>query len=385
MELGGTGYLDHASTSWPKAPGTREAMADALLLGGSPDRGSHKRARTSSEIVRCAREAVAELIGTSRPECVIFTPGATYALNLAIKGLGLGPDDHVVATCYDHNSVLRPLEQIRRRSDVSVSVVRSATFGGLIDAVAASLRPSTRLLTINHASNVTGGVLPADVLIELAQERGVTVLLDASQTAGHLSFTLETLPADLIAFGGHKALLGPPGVGCLVVGDLALELEPNTVGGTGHDSASADPQRVFPTSFEPGTANVPAIAGLARALDYLRTKEQAEETATSAELRSDCLDRLAAIPGVRVYSSRHHSVPVIAFNIDGIPPARASALLDQDHGLQSRPGLHCAPLTHEALNTGRQGSMRVSFGYGNTRDDVERLLVAVREIAKTGR
>jgi len=210
------------------------------------------------------------------------------------------------------------------------------------------------------------------------------VLLDASQAVGHLPVTLKALPADLIAVGGHKALLGPPGIGCLVVGDLALELEPDAVGGTGHDSASVEPQRVFPTLFEPGIANVPAIAELGRALKYLGTRERVTETATIAELRSDCLESLTAISGACVYSSLRESVPVIAFNLDGTPPDRVSALMDQDHGLQSRAGLHCAPLAHEALGTEPKGSVRVSFGNGNTRDDVGRLLAIVREIAKKG-
>ena len=381
MESYSNHYLDHASTSWPKAPGVAESMANALRSSGSPVRGTHTLSTKANEIIQRTRVQVADLVGASGPEHVLFTPGATYALNLAIKGLRLGVRDHVVATCFDHNAVLRPLDQIRRESGVGVTVVRSPTADGrLVDTVRASLRPQTRLLTINHASNSLGTLLPVAELIELAHAQKIIVLLDACQTIGHIPFTLRTLPADLIAFGGHKALLGPPGIGCLVVGKPGLGLAPDITGGTGHDSRERNPKATYPSSFEPGTLNTPAISGLSAALDFHQRSGQKALRSELDSIRARCLNALMRLPRVQIYSRLERSVPIIAFNIAGISPDRVSVYLEKDHNIQTRAGLHCAPLVYDVLQTSHLGSVRASFGYGNNDDDGSRLLEAVRQI-----
>lgn len=375
-------YLDHASTSWPKSPGVAEAVALALETASSPGRGVHQLAEAGEAIVERARSSIAKLIRFASPERVLLLPSATHALNLAIKGLGLDRGDHVVATCFDHNSALRPLDQLRRSRGVRITTVRSKrTDKEFVEAVRTSLRPQTRLLTFNHASNVSGEILPAADLIEIAHAAGVPVLLDASQTVGHIELRHRELPADLIAFGSHKALLGPPGVGCLIAATDDLDLSPDTVGGTGLDSQSLAPETVYPSSFEAGTPNVPAIAGLTAALDAQSQREKLSEEL--ARLRVEAVEGLKALPKVTVHSRSDQAVPIVSFNVEGMSPRRASERLDQDHGIQTRPGLHCAPLAHEALGTAPIGTVRASFGFGNRPDAAARLVEAVAELTRS--
>lgn len=380
-KLEGGLYLDHASTSWPKAPGVGAAVTQTLEFAGSPTRGAHSLAAAGSDVVEGVRRQVAELVGTADPARVIFTPGATYALNLAIRGLGLGSEDHVVATCFDHNAVLRPLTLLRNERGVAVTTVQcNAMDGRLIDQVRVAIRPHTRLMTINCASNVTGAILPCAELIELAHAREIVVLLDACQTIGHLPVNLETLPADLIAFCGHKALLGPPGIGCLVIGNPELRVMPYVTGGTGHDSSNLAPEVAYPSSLEPGTLNAPAIAGLGAALEFLQQPDQRSLSATLRTMRLDCLNQLGSLPRVRIHSQAENSVPIISFNVEGLLPERVSATLNADYGIQTRAGLHCAPAAHAALQTGPYGSVRASFGFGNRLEANGRLLQAIQEM-----
>ena len=374
-------YLDHAATSWPKAPGVSAVMTKTLEDMGSPARGAHRLALEGGKVVEQVRTQVARLIGVGDSRQIIFTPGATYALNLAIRGLLLQKGDHVVATCFDHNAILRPLTQLQNDLGVGVTIVRNETVGmQLIDKVQDAIRPNTRLLTLNHASNVTGEILPCSDLIEIAHARNIVVLLDACQTVGYLPLRLETLPADMIAFGGHKALLGPPGVGCLVIGNPELRVVPQVTGGTGHNSSDLSPDVLYPSSLEPGTLNVPAIAGLGTALEFHQETYKNSPSMTWNLLRQDCIRKLKTIPKVRMHSQEENSVPIISFNIEGLLPEHVSSTLDVKYNIQTRAGLHCAPLAHEALGTGKYGSVRASFGSGNSSDDSKRLLEAIREL-----
>jgi selenocysteine lyase/cysteine desulfurase len=374
-------YLDHASTSSPKAPGVIERFVGVIeRVGASPGRSVHRLGRAAAELVERSRVRVARFFGCPSPAGVIFTAGATSALNLATKGL-LRAGDHVVVTSYDHNSALRPLMRLRGNG-VRVTIVRRADAGAdFVDAVIGEVRPATRLVVINHASNVLGCVLPYEPIVKAVHARGALVLLDTAQTAGLISIDLLRSPVDLLVFSGHKALLGPPGVGGLIVRDLRLPLEPLIDGGTGHVSEDLEPVPTLPNSFEAGTGNAPAISALEPALDFV---EQAgvQLAEHAAALRRRCVARLAALPGVQVLDLPDRpSVPVVSFRVAGMSPQRVAATLDERFGIQVRAGLHCAPLVHEAFGTATAGgTVRASFGYGNTDRSGELLCDAMETI-----
>ncbi len=368
-------YLDHATTAAPKAPGVADRMAEVVRgICASPGRSGHAPARHAAATVASARARVATYFGCTDPDRVIFTSGATAALNLAIKGL-LRPGDHVVASVFDHNSTLRPLARLRA-SGIRVSVVECAVpDAGFVDAVAREIRPATRLVIVNHASNVLGCILPYEAITTEAHARGVAVLLDTAQSAGVVAIDLSRTPVDLLVFSGHKGLLGPPGIGGLIVRGRELDLTPLVDGGTGLVSESLEPPVLWPVSFEAGTPNTPAIAALETAVAF-RERARTDEPST---IRLRCVDQLRTLPGVTVYDvPGGPHVPVVSFRVAGMAPARVAADLDTRFGIQVRAGLHCAPLLHRAIGTDTGGgTVRASFGYGSTDRSVELLVEAV--------
>jgi selenocysteine lyase/cysteine desulfurase len=375
-------YLDHPATSRPKAPGVPERMAWALTeVCASPGRSGHRLGALADKCLEKVREKVARHFSLPTPEAVVFTPGGTWSLNLALKGI-LRPGDHVVATAWEHNSVLRPLARLED-SGCEVSIVREPTIGdSWMAAMAREIRHDTRLVVVNHASNVCGSILPVERLAPIAHAHGALLLVDASQTVGHFRFDPDELQVDLLAFGGHKGLLGPPGVGCLLVLNQDIEIGTLVEGGTGRDSANSRPPLIRPWNLESGTSNLPAIAGLGAALDFLETEEFQRACERLGSMRTKCLERLEEMPFITIY---HHpgsdSVPIVTFNIDYLHPARVSQILDEEYGILTRSGLHCAPLAHEMLESGNLGSVRAGFGYGNDHGSVDRLCQALDQMS----
>lgn len=366
-------YLDHASTSFPKAPGVAEAMIEALTVGlGSPERGRHDAAARAGQLVARVRAQVANTFGLGDARQVIFTPSSTFAINLALRGT-LRAKDHVITTSFAHNAMLRTLAYLRGQG-CDVTVVRhSQVEAEIVETILREIRPTTRWLALPHASNVTGSLFPVHAIAAAARAEGIQVLLDASQTAGHVEIDVAQSGADLVAFGAHKGLLGPPGLGCLLVADPAIEIAPLLHGGTGLQSESLVPDTLLPGSYEAGTQNVPAIAGFGAALTYLGEAVPAGHFEAARSLRSRCTERLAAIPGLRLHAAAEPAVPIIAFTIDGQLPETTAARLADEHGVMTRAGLHCAPLAHEALGTLPYGTVRASFGFRNDAEDVDRL------------
>lgn len=372
-------YIDHAATSFPRAPGVVEAMATALNLG-NPGRGGHRKSQTANDLLRCVREKAAAYFGLADADRLIFTSGATMSLNIAIRGM-LRPGDHVVTTCFEHNSVLRPLRELEKQG-CRVSIIKRAVIDSAIaDLIHRELRPTTRLVVLSLASNVLGGVLPVADVLAIAHRNGIPVLVDAAQGTGHVHLNLRELPIDIVATGVHKGLLGPPGVGLLILNNPTITVSPIILGGTGHHSDQLDPVYVLPHSLEVGTLNLPAIAGLGAALDYAKTDECERLQRNSVALRNECWANLRLIDRVRLYAdASERSVPLFSFTIDGMFPAQVADILDESHNLQLRHGLHCAPLVHDALGTMPHGTLRVGFGPGNTRETVTRLVSAISEL-----
>jgi cysteine desulfurase family protein len=375
-------YFDNAATSWPKPAPVCAALTDYFgEAGGNPGRSGHRMSIAAARVVEGAREALADLFRAGDPSRIVFTQNATHALNLALYGL-LRPGDHVVTTSVEHNSVMRPLRHLESRG-VEMTVVSCANDGTLdVQSVRRAIRPSTRLLVTTHASNVAGTLLPVAELGRLSREQGILYLVDAAQTAGAAPIDVQEMRVDLLAFTGHKALLGPTGTGGLYIRE-GIELTPLMRGGTGSESAREIQPEFLPDAHESGTLNVAGIAGLAAGVRFLRGLGIEAVQANERKLVARFLGGASEIPRLVVYGPRDaaRQSGVVSFNLAGVVPSEAGLLLDQSFGIMARTGLHCAPAAHRTLGSFPEGTVRFSFGWFNTAEEVETALQALREIA----
>ncbi len=379
-------YLDNAATSWPKPPEVLRAMSEFLeLAGGNPGRSGHRLSVEAGRTVFSARQAVADLFNAANPSRVIFTLNATHALNVALRGL-LRPGDRVVCSGIEHNSVMRPLRALEHEG-VQLTVVPCAPDGSLDPAeLARAVLPGTRLVVLVHASNVIGTILPVGEAAAIAHAAGALLLVDAAQTAGVLPIDVQALGIDLLAFTGHKGLLGPPGTGGLVIGEGAsvAEMEPLVRGGTGSRSQHQEQPDDLPDRYESGTPNGVGIAGLAAGIRFLTQRGvesiRAEEMAAARALG----EGLADIPGAEVYgpTDMERRTAVVSFTIAGRRVSEIGQRLDEEFDVLSRVGLHCAPAAHQTIGTFPEGTVRLAPGIFTTMDDIRRAVEGVREIAK---
>lgn len=375
-------YFDNAATSWPKPEGVYTAAERFLRhFGGSPGRSGHTRALVADRLVYETREKATSLLGAGTPEEIVFTLNATDSLNMALKGV-LEPGDHVVLTCMEHNSVLRPLGSLSRRGVITTTLVPADGSGCIdLEELEKAVGPKTKLIVSTHASNVTGRIMPVEEIGKLAEEKGVLFLLDAAQTAGVLPLDLGKIKPHLAAFAGHKGLLGPPGVGLLYV-RKGVKIKPWREGGTGSRSEEDWQPEFMPDYLEAGTMNTTGLAGLYEGFKFI------EETGVSAirehevKLASLLREGLREIKKVKVFGSPRDedSVAVISFIVEGLDSGELGFILEQAYGILCRTGLHCAPYAHRALGTFPQGTVRFSLGYFNREEEVEHALAALREI-----
>ena len=377
-------YLDFAATSAVRPPAVAEAMARFLLdCGATPGRGAHSRAIEAGRAMLRPRRKVQAILGlTGDPGRVAFMSNATMALNTALWGL-LSPGDVLVVTEYDHNAVLRPAAFLERTRGVEVRVVRGTVEGGLdYEEVEAKL-DGARLLVVNSASNVLGTRLPLRGLALRARAAGCLVLVDVAQGAGHFPMHCAEEGADLVAFTGHKGLLGPQGTGGLWVRE-GLEVEPLLRGGTGGDSERRDMPDAMPDRLEAGSLNAPGMVGLEAGIDAVLgmgvDAVHAREMALKARLR----EGLEGIRGVEVRSpSAPDGVGIVTVTAGGMDPATLAHRLDREWGVQVRPGLHCAPECHRLLGTLETGAVRFSLGWCSSEEDVERAIEGVDALVGT--
>ena len=376
-------YLDNAATTFPKPRGLLDRMvADYAAIGVSPGRGSYDMAMAAEDVIHAARTKLAAFFGAPDPRHVIFTSNATDALNLALMG-SLKAGDHVVTTRLEHNAVLRPLYHLQRKGDITLSLV---PFGGKgfidPDDIARAIRPETRLVVVNHASNVLGTVQPVAAVGAICAERGVALLVDASQSAGQVPVDMAALQASAVAFTGHKSLYGPTGTGGLIL-HPDFEVRSTRFGGTGIESRSPVHTQDFPYRLEAGTSNLMGIIGLALAVDDLLDTGLEAIRRQEMALTRRLVDGLRCLKGVRLYGAedldRH--LAVIAANVDGIAPEDVGAILDADFDIAVRVGLHCAPLVHADLGTDERGAVRFSLGRYNTADEIDQAINGMAAIA----
>ena len=381
-------YLDYAATSAVRPPAVAEAVARYLRdVGATPGRAGHRRAVEAGRMVlRCRRALAALFNAPGDPGRVTFQLNATHALNAALFGL-LAPGDRVVRTAYDHNAVRRPVQALASRG--VQSTVLSGNPRGTIDLDEAerALR-GARLLVIPHASNVIGTELPGAELAARAHAAGALVLVDAAQSAGHLPVDVQAMGIDLLAFTGHKGLLGPQGTGGLWVRE-GVELPPAFFGGTGGDSDSPDMPALLPDRLEAGSMNGPGIAGLLAGVEWLAERVDAVR-ATEYGTRTHLWNELDAIPGVRMHSPADgpaglETVGIVTITIDGVDSAEAARRLDAEFGVLVRAGLHCAPESHQACGTAAAGAVRFSVGWATTEAEVDAAADAVASILEDAR
>jgi cysteine desulfurase/selenocysteine lyase len=378
-------YLDNAATSWPKPDAVYDAVSRYLRECGAPaGRSVYSEAHQANQAVTAARAALAKFLGADDPKRVIFTLNGTEALNIAIHGV-LNEGDHVVTTVIEHNSVLRPLRELEARRGITVDRVASNARGFVDPAdIRKAISSKTKLVVVNHASNVTGTIQRIGDIAQIAHDRGALILVDAAQTLGYLPIHVGELGIDMLAAPGHKGLLGPLGTGVLYI-RAGLEQQVRTLreGGTGTQSDDDRQPQTLPHKYEAGSINVPGIIGLGAGIDFLRlqgNKLRAHHQALTDRLIAGLID----IGGVKVYGPAEaaNRVGVVSITIDGYDPQEVAATLDGAHRVQVRAGFHCAPLMHAALGTlDLGGAVRFSIGVFNTEADIDSAVAAVGEVA----
>lgn len=377
-------YLDQAAGSFPKAPGVASAVCDCLEHGSSNiNRSSHILSIRSELQVMAVREALADLFGCAGCEWIFFTPGATQSINLILRG-SLRPGDHVIISGMEHNAVFRTVVDLEKRG-VSFSVVPCDCAGRLDLSAARSLfRPETRLVMMTHASNVSGTILDLPAMGELCQAQGVSFAVDAAQTAGHIPVSLGTLRADAICFAGHKGLMGPQGIGGIALSPgFARQLSPLITGGTGSASDSPEMPDTLPDRFEAGTSNLPGILGLGAALSFVRSVGLDALRSHEIALTARFLNALNGCPHIRLPGPKRAEDRVGVISVDFLrrDNGEVAAALEQNYGILTRCGLHCAPLAHHSLETFPQGTVRFSLGWFTSEEDISAAAAAVLALA----
>jgi cysteine desulfurase/selenocysteine lyase len=382
-------YRDNAATTFPKPESVFHGMDTFMRTSAAnPGRSGHRRAVEAEAMINETRRLLARLFGCSRPERIVFTLNATDALNMAIKGL-LRPGDHAITSVLEHNSVSRPLNQLEQNGTIALTRL-PANGDHLIDPedVMRAFRPSTRLVALTHASNVTGTIQEIAAIGPRIRERNAFFLVDASQSAGVVPITFEKDCVDLLAFTGHKALLGPTGTGGLVIGER-VDLAPWREGGTGGDSSSPLQPSELPHRLEGGTPNIFGIAGLREGIRLL-LKHGVENVLTHERSLLEEFYRALRDPGVfqwygadRVIAEQQGKgrLGLVGINLPGLSPAELAAILDERFDLAVRAGLHCAPYAHKHLGTFPEGFVRLSVGIMTTAEEVRKAAAAFDEIA----
>lgn len=375
-------YLDNAATSWPKPESVYRAVTRFMRrVGATPGRGGHRREEEAARIADQARAALALLFGAPAPSGVVFTLNATQAINMALKGV-LRPGDHVITSSIEHNAMWRPLKALER-GGVAMTAVSCAADGTLAPAdVEAAVRPATRMIALQHASNVLGTILPIDEIGRIAQAHGLLFLVDAAQTAGAYPIDMAAMGIDLLAFTGHKGLLGPHGTGGLVVRP-GVALETWVEGGSGAKSELETMPEELPLRLEAGTQNAAGIAGLLAGVRFVMKEKVPRIREHELALTTLLIEALRDVPNLKVLgpADLNRRTAVVSVAVGGYVSDQLALALDQVFGVMTRAGLHCAPQAHRTAGTLDQGgALRFSPGFFNTADEIRAAATALRNI-----
>ena len=380
-------YLDQASTSFPKAPGVAPAMMDYLTMNGvNVNRGCYSSAYSAEEVIYETRQLLAELFHFSKCKNVIFTPNVTTSLNFILKGF-LKPGDHILVSAMEHNAVMRPVVQLAS-SGISFDRIPCRTDGSMIlEKVEELIRPETKAIVTLHASNVCGTRMPLDALGEICQRHQLYFVVDSAQTAGSVPINMDKMHIDALAFTGHKGLRGPQGTGGFLVSqELAEQMEPLISGGTGSVSHTEEIPDFMPDRFESGTPNLPGIYGLHEALLYLKTHSLQAINEKELSLTGYFLEQLQALDDtgrhIRIIGKKDLTDrnAVVSIQTPEIDMSQVAWQLDNEYGVMTRVGLHCAPNAHKTLGTYPAGTIRFSFGPENTKNELDFAIQGLKKI-----
>ena len=380
-------YLDQASTSFPKAPGVAQAMMDYLTMNGvNVNRVCYSSAYSAEEVIYETRQLLAELFHFSKCKNVIFTPNVTTSLNFILKGF-LKPGDHILVSAMEHNAVMRPVVQLAS-SGISFDRIPCRTDGSMIlEKVEELIRPETKAIVTLHASNVCGTRMPLDALGEICQRHQLYFVVDSAQTAGIVPINMDKMHIDALAFTGHKGLRGPQGTGGFLVSqELAEQMEPLISGGTGSVSHTEEIPDFMPDRFESGTPNLPGIYGLHEALLYLKTHSLQAINEKELSLTGYFLEQLQALDDtgrhIRIIGKKDLTDrnAVVSIQTPEIDMSQVAWQLDNEYGVMTRVGLHCAPNAHKTLGTYPAGTIRFSFGPENTKNELDFAIQGLKKI-----
>jgi cysteine desulfurase / selenocysteine lyase len=388
-------YLDNSATSFPKPPEVMRAMVQfATECGASAGRGAYAEAKACQTLLQTCRLTVADLIHAESSDRIVFAMNCSEALNTAIRGvLNTAPDgSHAIATAMEHNSVLRPLNALAEQRGLAPEFIACDPATGLVDPedIRKAIRPETKLIACVHVSNVTGTIQPIAEVAAIAREAEIPVVIDAAQSIGHVELDVQTLGADFVAFPGHKGLLGPLGTGVLYVRPGAENLcRTMKEGGTGTVSERATQPTTMPDKYEIGSHNAIGLAGLSEGVGWVAERGVDSLQAHDVALCEYFLQATADIPNLRIYGPKDvaHRTGVFSVNVAGYTPHELADALEQQAGICSRAGIHCAPLAHQTIGTLPDGTCRLSFGPLTTQDHLttaaETLITLAGEIAAT--
>lgn len=376
-------YLDNAATTLRKPQQVIDAVVNAMTSMGNSSRGTHDQSIQASMAIFQCRCKLMQLFHAPSPDRVVFTQNSTEALNIAINGL-IQAGDHVITSDLEHNSVLRPLYRLEQEQNVELSFVAADKKGCInYDDFEALIRPNTKAIICTHASNLTGNILDVKRIGKIAEKHGLLFIVDASQTAGVFPIDMAEMNISVLCFTGHKGLMGPQGTGGLCTADH-VNIRPWKVGGSGVQSYSKMQPAELPTALEAGTLNGHGIAGLSAALDFIAEVGVDAIHQKEIALMQQFYDAVRQIDGVTVYGdfSTTNRCAIVALNIHNYESSAVSDVLAVDYDIATRPGAHCAPRMHQALETTEQGAVRFSFSIFNTEEEVKSAVDAVRCIAQ---
>lgn len=377
-------YFDNGATSWPKPESVYKAVDKCMReYCANPGRGGHAMSIASGMVVMEARENLTKLFNIKNPLNISFTKNATEALNIAIKGF-LKKGDHVITSSMEHNSVMRPLKTLEKEGFIELTIIKGDDFGR-IDPLDFQkvIKKNTKLIVTTLSSNVNGTILPVEEIGKIAKESGIEYLLDASQGAGSLQVDVEKIKCSMLAFPGHKGLLGPQGTGGLYVAE-GVKLMPLMTGGTGSNSEIPFQPEIMPDALESGTLNTPGIAGLSTGCHFILDEGIDKILEHKANILKYIYEGLHDIKYINVYSLPNvkENSGIISLKMDEVDNSEIAYVLDKVYNIAIRSGLHCAPSAHETIGTLSSGLIRISPGYFNTLEEAELVIKAFQEISE---
>lgn len=382
-------YFDNACTSFPKPDSVADVMVDYIKnIGANINRGCYTSAYSVEETVYETRDLLCKLFNGPDPRNVVFTKNITESLNFIIKGL-LNPGDHVLVSSMEHNAVMRPLTQ-ELDNGITFDRIPCAIDGTMnVHDIEALIGPNTKAIIMLHASNVCGTILPVMEVGAICKKHNLFFILDSAQTAGSIAIDMEAMNIDALSFTGHKGLLGPQGIGGFILKDhMISKITPLISGGTGSISHTEDIPDFMPDRFEAGTMNIPGIIGLNASLKWITETGIGNIYRSEMSLTEHMLNELikleATTGGIKVVGKKSMDLrtSVISITTPGHEQSQIAFALDEDYGIMTRVGLHCAPSAHKTLDTYPTGTIRFSFGPHNTHDEIDIAINALRELTR---